>query len=164
MTQPAPARQDHSPPGNPVPATTWWPGSVLLVVAVAAVALSVPLGLVHDGRPGPGLWPLVVSVVTAVAAVVVLARPALRRAEPATRRESASVAAAIGLLVAFVVLLATFGVVTATVVVGLVWLRFLVRERWLVAATVPVLTGLAVYLLFVRLLTVPLPVDAYLPR
>jgi hypothetical protein len=62
------------------------------------------------------------------------------------------------------VLLATLGVVTASTIIGVLWLRFLVRERWRVALTVPVLTGLAIYMVFIRLLDVPLPVDAFLPR
>ena len=74
------AEHDRPPPAGPV--TNVVTAVVVVVLGVAAVVGSLGLGVGTPGEPGPGTWPLLVSVVAGASwaiALVVLARHAHRR-------------------------------------------------------------------------------------
>lgn len=149
---------------GPTRHSTAVPGILLLATGVAAAAMSLRLGLTVRGVPGPGLWPLLASVLIVVTAVGVVLRPRHRLCEQLTRSEVTQTAPAIAIMVAFVALLPTAGVVTACTLTGVAWLRLVAHERWILSLALPPAVGLAIYLTFVVMLQVPLPVDPFLPR
>jgi putative tricarboxylic transport membrane protein len=148
----------------PAEHSTVWPGTLLLVVGAAAAVLSLQLGLTVRGLPGPGLWPFLASVLMIGMAVWVLMRPRHRLCEPLTRSEVVQVVPAVAILAAFVALLPTIGTVTACTLTGVAWLRFVAHEGWRLSLILPPALGFVIYLIFVVMLRVPLPVDAFLPR
>lgn len=140
------------------------PGITLLILGVVAAVMSLNLGLSKDGLPGPGLWPLLASILMLVTAALVLIGPQHRHCEPLTRSEVAQTAPAVGVLVAFVALLPAVGVVSTCSLTGFAWLRFVAREGWRLSLILPPALGFAIYLIFVVMLQVPMPIDAFLPR
>lgn len=149
---------------EPAQGSTILPGATLLALGVGAAAMSLSLGLSKDGLPGPGLWPLIASLLMVVTAVLVLVGPQHRLCEPLTRPEIAQTVPAIGILAVFVALLPAVGVVTTCSLTGFAWLRFVAREGWRLSLILPPVLGFAIYLIFVVMLRVPMPVDAFLPR
>jgi len=135
-----------------------------LVGALAALALgvfgawrSLTYGLNTLSDPGPGLWPLVVSVALIVLAVVLLVTG--RRLHDSEAFTRSSLLPVVGFLtfVAVAVLLPVIGFELPSLVLCLVWTRFLGGESWRSSVLVSVCAVAAFHLLFVELLGVPLP-------
>jgi len=141
------------------------PGVVLGLCAVAVAGGSWRLGLTDEGSVGPGLWPFIAAVLLLVSSSVGIAagRGEERDASPG-EAVPAGVVAAIVAMAAFAALLTTIGIVTAIALVTLFWLKVLAGEKWVLSAVVSVVLAGIVYGLFIHVLEIPLPVDAYLPR
>lgn len=140
------------------------PALLLLALGIAGIVLSIRLPILEENGAGPGLWPLLICIVmTATAAVVVLCPP-LRVAIPTARRDVLRVVGALVLLGGFAVLLPAIGLVSTSIIVGALWLRLLTRDSWATSLGVPAGVALVLYVIFVKLLEVPVPVDAWLPR
>jgi putative tricarboxylic transport membrane protein len=138
-------------------------GAPLLVAAgFGAYALAtLPLGT--PTRPGPGLWPVVVSaVVVALSLLAMLTGRAGEGAAPITRRVR-QVAAAVAVTAVFVWAFTWLGLVLPALAFLVVWLRWFGRESWRTTMVVAVLTTVAFHVLFVTLLAVPLPEDVLSP-
>lgn len=140
------------------------PGAVPALVGIAALSQAIRLGVWADGRPGPGLWPLLASVVLIAAAVVVVVQSDRRDVEGLLAGELRRVGLGVALLALFAVMFILVGVVSAAFVVALLWLRLLARESWRTSVLVAAAAAATLYLVFVWLLAVPLPLDAFLPR
>lgn len=151
-------------PAEPAEHSTFWPGILLLAAGAGAAVLSLRLGLTFGGLPGPGLWPFLASVLMIAMSAGVLLTPLHRLCEPMTRSEVTQIAPAVAILAAFVALLPTIGTVSACSLTGVVWLRFVAHEGWRLSLILPPVLGFAIYMVFVVMLRVPLPVDAFLPR
>ena len=107
--------------------------------------------------PGPGLWPLVVSVLIVVLAVTLLVvGRSLDDAEKFTRA-SLLVLAGGATFIGLGLLLPTIGFEVPAILLGIVWLRFLGGETWRSTILVSVLTTAAFYVLFLYVLSIPLP-------
>lgn len=132
-------------------------GGVPLLLGAAAVWASLQLDLGTMTKPGPGLWPLVVSVLLAVSSLAVLLTRE-QDGEPFTRA-SLTIAAALAGLVVFVVLFAQFGFVLAAALLLAGWLRFISKESWLMTIVVTVAAVAILYVLFAIALGVPFPFD-----
>lgn len=133
--------------------------SALLVLALglAAAALAHGYGLGSLRRPGPGLWPFVVSVLVVVLSVVLLATGRhLDDTEKFTRSSLLVLVGAVS-FVALGVLLPLVGFEIPAVALGIVWLRFLGGESWRSTIVISVATTAVFYLLFLYALSVPLP-------
>jgi len=118
---------------------------------------SLPVGSVT--RPGPGLWPIVVSaVVVVMSLLLVFTERTGRDYEPFTARIR-QVAAAIAVTSCFVWAFTQAGLVLPALAFLVVWLRFFGKESWRTTFVVAVLTTAVFHLLFVTLLAVPLPED-----
>lgn len=130
---------------------------VALALGLGGAALAWGYGLGSMQRPGPGLWPFVVSVLVAGLALVLLVRGrALGDAEAFTR---SSVLPAVGLVtfIGLAVLMPVIGFEIPSLVLCVIWLRFLGGETWRSTVITSVATVAAFYLLFLYGLRIPLP-------
>lgn len=132
-------------------------GGIPLLFGVAAAWASLQLPVGSLTKPGPGLWPLVVSVVLIAGSLIVLVGAEIEQ-EPFSR-QSLSIVAALVLLALFTTLFSLVGFVLPATLMLAVWLRFISKESWKVtlATTIPVVALL--YVLFSFLLGVPFPFD-----
>ncbi|CAM3714684.1 tripartite tricarboxylate transporter TctB family protein [Nocardioides zeicaulis] len=129
----------------------------VLVLGAVAAWLAHGYGLGSLRRPGPGLWPFVVSVLIVVLGLVLLLRGrALDDAEKFTR-SSLLVLVGAATFLALGVLLPVVGFEIPAVLLCIVWLRFLGGESWRSTLVISVLTTAAFYLLFLYALSIPLP-------
>ncbi|NYI78822.1 tripartite tricarboxylate transporter TctB family protein [Nocardioides panzhihuensis] len=130
---------------------------VALVVGIGGAVLSYGYGMGSLRQPGPGMWPFVVSIAIALmaAALLVVGR-GLSDSEKFTR---SSVLPAVG-LVTFIVLamlMPVIGFEIPSLLLCVVWLRFLGGETWRSTIITSVLTVAAFYFLFLYGLRIPLP-------
>lgn len=130
---------------------------VALTVGLGGAVLAYGYGLGSLHRPGPGLWPFVASLVIALLALGLLAvGRGLDDAEAFTRASVLPVAG----LVTFVglgVLMPVIGFEIPSVLLCIVWLRFLGGESWRSTVLVSLGTVAAFYFLFLYGLRIPLP-------
>ena len=130
---------------------------VVLASGVGAAFLAHGSGLGSLRRPGPGLWPFLVSVLIALLAVLLLVVGRhLDDAEKFTRA-SFLVLAGAATFIGLGLLLPAIGFEIPAVLLGIVWLRFLGGESWRSTVVVSVVTTAAFYLLFLYALKIPLP-------
>jgi hypothetical protein len=148
--------EDERPPaGGPVYQLV--SSLVVLVFGVVAAVLAYGYGLGSLRRPGPGLWPFVVSIAIAVLAVILLVvGRTLADAEKFTRA-SYLVLAGAATFVGLGLLLPTIGFEIPAVLLGIVWLRFLGGETWRSTIVISICTTAGFYLLFLYALRIPLP-------
>lgn len=137
-----------------------------LLLALAGVVQSLRLSLGGWHNPGPGLFPLVLSAVLGGLAVALVVVAVGRRGRPAEAPppEAPSAGAtprsawwALVSLLAFYALLEPLGFLATSVLLLVVLLRAIARQRWPVTLAVSVGASLSSYLLFDRLLQLPLP-------
>jgi putative tricarboxylic transport membrane protein len=147
--------EDRPPAGGPAYQVV--AALVVVVLGAAAGFLAYGYGLGSLRRPGPGLWPLVVSALIVVLGVVLLvAGRTLDDAEKFTR-SSLLVLAGGATFLGLGVLLPTIGFEIPSVLLGIVWLRFLGGESWRSTVVVSLATTAAFYVLFLYALKIPLP-------
>ena len=130
---------------------------VALVVGIGGAVLSHGYGLGSLRHPGPGLWPFVVSVAIALMAVALLVVG--RRLTDSEKFSRSSVLPAVG-LVTFIVLamlMPVIGFEIPSLLLCVVWLRFLGGESWRSTIITSVATVAAFYFLFLYGLRIPLP-------
>lgn len=148
--------EDERPPhGGPI--SQIGAALVALVFGAAGIALSMSYGLGSLTDPGPGLWPFAISVVlTALAAVLVVAG---RNGTDTEQFSRASVLPAVGIVtfVALAFLMPLIGFEIPSLLLCIVWLRFLGGETWRSTVVVALCTVAAFYVLFIVLLQIPLP-------
>ena len=132
-------------------------GLVTLALGLAGTVLSLGYGLGSLTEPGPGLWPFAVAVaVTALSLAQIAFGRSAQDTEQFTR---SSVLTGLGVLslVGLAALLPVIGFEVPSLVLMVVWLRFLGGESWRMTAVVSVVTVAAFYALFVLALSIPLP-------
>lgn len=147
--------EEELPPGGPAHQTVG--ALVALAVGIGGLVLALDYGLDSMRRPGPGLWPFVVSLVITVLSVVLLVVG--RRLEDSVSFSRASVLPAIGVItfIGLGVLMPVIGFEIPSLVLCAVWLRFLGGESWRSTALVSVGTVTTFYFLFLYGLSIPLP-------
>lgn len=130
---------------------------VVVALGAAAAVLAHGYGLGSLRRPGPGLWPFAVSVLIVVLGVVLLVIG--RRLDDAEKftRASYLVLAGGATFVGLGLLLPTVGFEIPSVLLGIIWLRFLGGETWRSTVVVSLVTTAAFYVLFLYALKIPLP-------
>ena len=130
---------------------------VVLALGLAGAWLAYGYGLGTLRRPGPGLWPFIVSCLIVVLAVVLLVVGRHLDDTEKFTRSSLLVAVGAATFVALGFLLPVVGFEIPAVLLGIVWLRFLGGESWRSTIVISVLTTAAFYGLFLYALSVPLP-------
>lgn len=123
-----------------------------LFAALSARALDV--GSLTD--PGPGMWPVVVSLVTTVSAALLVWRDVPEDYETWSRT-SLLVITGVLVLGVFIELFEVLGFPLAAFILLFVWLKGLAGERWWVALSLAVLGGVGLELIFAGLFEVPFP-------
>lgn len=115
------------------------------------------LGVWTAGQPGPGLWPMLVSVALLVAVIEAFRQERHRQPEklPDTswRRELAVFASLLVYIIAFAYLGPS--IPTAALLLG--WLKGLAAESWPLSVTLALTGAAAIYVVFSILLRVPFP-------
>jgi putative tricarboxylic transport membrane protein len=130
---------------------------VALAIGIGGAALAYGYGLGSLHKPGPGLWPFVVSVViAALSAILLVVGRGLGDSEAFTRSSALPVIGAVT-FVAFGLLLPLTGFEIPALALCVIWLRFLGRESWRNTLVISVLTTASFYLLFLYGLRIPLP-------
>ncbi|GIM67092.1 hypothetical protein Pve01_88820 [Planomonospora venezuelensis] len=129
----------------------------VLALGLAGAWLAHGYGLGSLRRPGPGLWPFIVSCFIIVLAVILLVVG--RRLDDTEKFTRSSLLVLVGAatFVALAFLLPVVGFEIPAVLLGIVWLRFLGGESWRSTIVISVLTTAAFYGLFLYGLSVPLP-------
>lgn len=130
---------------------------VVLALGLAAVAGSWALGVGTPRAPGTGTWPLLVSAVLVVLGVALLALAG--RVQDAERFTGSAwlVVSGLATMVAFVAALEVIGFEIPAALLTFVWLRFLGRESWRLSVATSLGVVAAFYVVFVGLLSVPIP-------
>lgn len=147
--------EDRPPQGGPLYQTVG--ALVALALGIGGAVLSWSYGLGSLSKPGPGMWPFVVSVLIAVLAVgLLVVGRRLTDAEAFTR---SSVLPVIGIVtfIAFALLMPLTGFEIPALLLCVIWLRFLGGETWRSTVVISVVTVAAFYLLFLYGLRIPLP-------
>lgn len=148
--------------GDAGPKHEWNPrataGSVIILIGSVGVIWAWRLGLWIDGRPGPGLWPFIVSVglTTAGASVTAASLHGSEEKEDSSTSRTREIAA-ITSLACYISLFAYLGPALPTLALLLFWLRGLAREPWRTSLVSSVIGAAAIYVLFGKVLGIPLP-------
>jgi uncharacterized membrane protein len=130
---------------------------VVVTLGVASLVGSWALGVGAASAPGPGTWPLVVSVVLVALGVALFLLA--RRTHDAERftRASWRVLAGLATMVGFVAVIPVIGFEIPAALLMFVWLRFLGGESWRLSLVLSPAVVAAFYLIFVVALSVPIP-------
>lgn len=107
------------------------------------------------GRPGAGLWPTVVAIITiALCAVLLVIGGGM--AESITVQQLRRVVLFVLFIAAFAPVYNLLGFIPAALVVMLGLLRYVGEERWVVSVAVAIPATFAIYALFAIFLELPL--------
>ncbi|MFC7492657.1 MULTISPECIES: tripartite tricarboxylate transporter TctB family protein [unclassified Nocardioides] len=147
--------EDRPPAGGPAYQVVG--ALVALAIGVIGMVLSYGYGLGSLRRPEAGMWPFVISVVICVlSAALLVGGRQLTDSEKFTR---ASVLPLVG-VVTFAglgVLMPVIGFEIPSLLLCVIWLRFLGGESWRSTIAVAICTVAAFYFLFLYGLRIPLP-------
>lgn len=130
---------------------------VALAAGVFGAVVSYTLGLGQLTQPGPGLWPFAISIVIIVlSATLAFTGRGLQDTERFSR---SSLLTVVGLvtLVGLASLLPVIGFEIPSLLLMFVWLRWLGKESWRSSIVISIGAVAAFYVLFVLLLSIPLP-------
>jgi len=136
--------------------------SAPLVIGIGALlyAQKLPFGSWND--PGPGLWPICLSVlIIAVSLLLIFRKEENEETEPFTRDSWFPFYGVLS-LIAFIVLFEHVGIIVPSLLTFLIWTRFFGRERWRNALALSVGLTALIYLLFAKGLEIPFPKDLLL--
>ena len=147
--------EERAPEGGPAYQVV----GALVALAFGAVGagLSLKYGLGTLRRPGPGLWPFIISGAIVVMALVLLVVG--RKLHDTEAFSRSSWLPVVGLLtfVALGLLMPVTGFEIPSLLLCAVWLRYLGGESWRSTVIVSVCTVTAFYFLFLYGLRIPLP-------
>lgn len=132
----------------------------LIGLGAGIYALSLPLGTL--AQPGSGLWPLMVSCLLTLSALYLLfSENDPGDYEPVMARTLVAVFGFL-LLAAFIIGFQFVGLTIPSIVLIFVWLRWLAGEPWRLALLVSLGATVLFVVVFVVLLSVPVPNDPIL--
>lgn len=147
--------EEELPPGGPAYQTVG--ALVALAIGVGGMVLALDYGLDSLRKPGPGLWPFITAtVITALSLVLLVVG---RRLEDSVSFSRTSILPVIGVLtfIGLGVLMPLIGFEIPSLILCVVWLRFLGGETWRSTVLVSVGTVTVFYFLFLYGLSIPLP-------
>lgn len=151
------------PTGHPVGA--WAVQGALLLVAAYVIVSSRGLGIWTPAGPGPGFFPLVLSVSLALLAITWFAQTPKAVAKPSgvDYRQWRSAGATVASLVLLGALLNVLGFQLAMLLLLMYHLRIRGRCHWATSIAVSVLGSIGAFHLFNDFLLVPLPIATFPP-
>lgn len=130
---------------------------VTAAVGVLGAILAVALGVGSLAQPGPGLWPLGVSIVIAALSLIQIVVGRHGGDGEKFGRASWMAAAGFASLIVFVALLPIIGFEIPTLLMAFLWMRVLGHEKWVSTIVGSVLITVAFYLVFVVALQTSIP-------
>jgi putative tricarboxylic transport membrane protein len=136
---------------------------VVLLLGIYAAVTAYGLGPGSLTRPGPGLWPLLVSLVIIATALFLLIMDHPSQYE-AWGRGSVRIAGGLVSLGVFIVLFENFGFFLPAIAMLLIWLRLMGGETWAWTLPLALIGPVVMYLIFVEALAVPFPEDVLISR
>lgn len=139
-------------------------GIVPLLMSAVFIFLSHQLALVQSNKPGPGLWPLILSVIIAAASILLLITDHKPDSHEKFSTKSKIVLYSVFSIIIFIYAFSKIGVVISSVLLLVFWLRIIGKESWRLTVLVSLSVTAFVYLLFVVWLRIPFPVPFYLGR
>lgn len=156
MTEPTSANpREHSASRHTVAARA--PFVVALICAAYFGYGAVQLGVGGFTDPGPGLWPLGISIVLALCCMIGLVVPDTD--VEGFGRRLLRPAMGIAVLALFILLFERVGLILTGLIVLLFWFKILAKESWKVAGPLAVATTGVAYVLFVVVLGAVFPDD-----
>ena len=141
------------------------------IVAAICAALSILIIIIASGfpgteaygtgAPGPGLWPITISLVMLVCAIALFIRAAKMKPENDEAIEmwstgSKRVYITMGILLVYVFVLPTFGFIISTTLLQFVLLQWFAKKKWPITLLISAAITLSVYFIFKLLLNVPM--------
>lgn len=131
-------------------------GLLLLAFGLVMAWQSTLLGVGELLRPQPGLWPLLLSVIVCVCALVLVVVDRADDYEPWSRR-SLLVVGGVASLAVFVLAFQMLGFLVSAALLLVLWLRVFGGESWRWTIGLSLLGAVGFHLLFSTLLGVPFP-------
>ena len=147
--------EERPPVGGPVYQVVG--ALVALFVGIGGAVLAYGYGLGTPRQPGPGLWPFVVSVAIALLAVGLLAVGRKLSDSEAFTRSSLLPVVGLATFIGLGVLMPAIGFEIPSLILCVIWLRWLGGESWRSTIVTSVVTVAAFYFLFLYGLRIPLP-------
>ncbi|GAA3754469.1 tripartite tricarboxylate transporter TctB family protein [Microbacterium kribbense] len=146
---------DTAPPSGPI--ANLVASLAAATVGTVGVVFAIGFGVGSPSQPGPGLWPLIVSITIVVLSLVQIVVG--RRAGDGEVFVRASWMALAGLvtLILYVAAMPHVGFEIPTAVMTFIWLRLLGKESWLSTVIGTVAIVVAFYLIFVVALQTSIP-------
>lgn len=131
--------------------------AAIVVVGVFAMITGANYGIGEAKEPGPGMWPFALGALTTGLALVVGIR--FKRVQDVEKFSAGAIHVLIGVvcMFAFWFLLPLVGFEIPSLLMCVVWLRVLGKEKWRTTAFVSVGIVAAFYVVFIVLLGVPVP-------
>ena len=134
----------------------------VLGITVIAIASGYPTAADYGtGVPGPGLWPIVISVAILICAALLMLRSLKMKSEddteialwtPGTKRVYITMI----ILVIYAILLEPLGFLLATTAMQFVFIQWFAKKKWYITLIISAVVSVVVYLAFNYLLNVPL--------
>ena len=134
----------------------------ILGITVIAIASGYPTAADYGtGVPGPGLWPIVISVAILICAALLMLRSLRMKSEddteialwtPGTKRVYITMI----ILVIYAILLEPLGFLLATTAMQFVFIQWFAKKKWYITLIISAVVSVVVYLAFSYLLNVPL--------
>jgi len=130
---------------------------VVLAIGIGALTLSVAMGLGTPEKPEPGLWPFLTSCVMVALAIFQLVWGRHNRDAEKFTRMSLSPFIGLATLAAMVALMPVIGFEIPSLLLCIVWMKFLGSETWRSALLVSAIVVAAFYGIFVLALGTSIP-------
>ena len=134
----------------------------VLGITVIAIASGYPTAADYGtGVPGPGLWPIVISVAMLICAALLMQRSLRMKGEddteialwtPGTKRVYITMI----ILIIYAIILEPLGFLLATTAMQFVFIQWFAKKKWYITLIISAVVSVVVYLAFNYLLNVPL--------
>lgn len=130
---------------------------VVLAVGTGALALSVSMGLGTPEKPEPGLWPFLTSSVMVALAIFQLVRGRHNRDAEKFTQMSFAPLTGLATLAAMVALMPVIGFEIPSLILCIIWMKFLGSETWRSTLLISTIVVAAFYGIFVLALGTSIP-------
>ncbi|GAA1725309.1 tripartite tricarboxylate transporter TctB family protein [Aeromicrobium alkaliterrae] len=148
--------EDEKPPAAG-PVTNIATGALVALLGVAGVIGSRSLGLGSASQPGPGTWPLVISVGLILLGLLLVVRARTAGFGEKFSVDSWRVASGLASMIAFTLLIGNIGFEIPAALLAFFWLKVLGNEGWRSSLIGAVLMPVVFYLIFVTGLSTNIP-------
>ena len=134
----------------------------ILGISIIAIASGYPRAVDYGtGVPGPGLWPICISIVLLLCSAILLYRTLKMKPEEDTQLNlwttgSRRVYISIAILFAYVIILPPVGFILSTTAMEFIFIQWFAKKKWYVTLVISAAITLVVYCAFKFMLHVPI--------